>query len=148
MNKKIKNILIDVGLVGVILLLLLIFHSVFIAGPLRAQEHEQDLFVSAFKDQYKLTNVEFLNRFSLDEPYYIIKDSSKIYGFNKNYTKVITSSIKPLSNAEEKAKELGFSSKNIQYGIYEGKIVFSIEDKSHIVFLDLDTLDVLLDFGG
>ena len=51
MKTTFKRALLNFSLVLVILILLLLFHAGFIAGPNRVKEHEDKLFVEAFATQ-------------------------------------------------------------------------------------------------
>ena len=148
MKKKVKTIGIDLLLLGIVLFLSLLFHAVFIAGPLRAMEHEDKLFVETFVLKEDLENTEYLNRFSLKNTYYILKDKENLYYFDQDYKESGSHQYIPLTNAYEKAQELGFKKKDVSYGVYDEKIVFNLERKNHVVFLDLETLEVVFEFGG
>lgn len=148
MKKKAKNIGINIFLISVILMLLLTFHAVFIAGPLRAMEHEDNQIVSEYVRSRKLSNTQYLNRFTLDKTYYFIKDGSNITFFDTYYRTTGTQAYVALDTVYEKAESLGFTQKQVSYGVYNDTVVFNLEKKGRIVFVDMNTLEVILDFGG
>ena len=104
--------------------------------------------MEAYSEKYKVRNLEFVTDFYFDETYYIVKDSDQLYWFNKELTKTDSAPLIGLDKAYEKAKELGFDQKNVDYGVYKGEIIFSLESKEKIVFLNVDTLDIEFEFGG
>lgn len=148
MKKKAKNIGINIFLISVILMLLLTFHAVFIAGPLRAMEHEDNQIVQEYVRSRKLNNTEYLNRFSLDKTYYLIKDGANITFFDTYYRTTGTQEYVALDKVYDKAESLGFTKKQVSYGVYNEAVVFNLEKKGHIVFIDMNTMEVILDFGG
>lgn len=148
MKSKLKEIGIDIALLIVILILLLTFHAVFIAGPKRAMEHEDALFAQTFIEAEKLENAHFENRFSLSSIYYIVSDKTKLYYFDQDFEDQGFSPYVSLETAYPVAERLGFSPKQVSYGVFNNQIVFSLEKKNTIVFLDLESLEMVFEFGG
>lgn len=148
MKSKIKNVLIDLLLVMVVLLLLLLFHAGFIAGPLRAMEKENKLYVEAYEKVSEISNTEFMNRFSLSDIYYVVKYEDELHWFNQAMDKVGKQAYMPYDNVFAKAETLGFKESEISYGVFNDKVVYALEKKGHIVFLDLESHDIVFEFGG
>lgn len=148
MKDKAKVILVDLTLFLVVLFLLLLIHAVFIAGPIRVMEHEDNLYVEAFEKQERTSNLELQNRFTLSKTYYVVKKDKELIYFDQDLKEQGVHAYVPLSDAFEKAASLGFKEKHVSYGVFNHEIVFNLEKKNHIIFLDLDDLDVLFEFGG
>lgn len=148
MKSRFKTILLNTFLIGVILILLLLFHIGFIAGPNRVLEHESNIHVEAFSEAHDLKHPELLNRFSLDEVYYIVRDGNNLYWFNQEMTRFDERTYESLDKAFEMANDLGYKDKDVNYGVYKGKFVYTLEKKTHYIYLDMDTLEVVLEFGG
>lgn len=148
MKDKVKYILVDIALIFVVFILLLIFHTVFIAGPRRVMEHEDNLYVEAFSKQEKIQNIEFQNRFSLSKTYYIAKDKNNLYYFDQDLKETGKTPYVSLEKVVEKAQELGFEKKHVSYGVFDKEIVFNLERKGHVIFLDINDLNILFEFGG
>lgn len=145
MQKKLKNILINLGLLGVVFFIMLLFHAVFIAGPFRAQEYEEKLFVDAFAERYQLSNVELMNRFALDEIYYVVSADSSLYAFNSSYTKVYKHDFVDKNKVVDLATNMGFKDTDIKYGVFADEIVFSLEKSSRVVMVDLVSLEIVFE---
>lgn len=150
MKERVKDILIDLGLIATIFMLVVIFHAVFIAGPRRAYEHEDALYVRAFEDYKRLSNLNLENRFHYDDTYYIVSDTSKktLYWFRKNLEEVGSQPYASLDAVLNKAVEWQFDPESIRYGVYNERIVYSLEDGRRIVFVDMETFEVLFSYGG
>jgi hypothetical protein len=145
MQKKLKNILVDLGLLVIVFFIMFLFHAVFIAGPLRAQEYEQELFVDAFTQLYDLENIKIMNRFALDEIYYVVRDDTSLYAFNGAYTKVYKENYVSLDKVYSLASELGFNKSQVKYGVFGDTIVFSLEKSDRIVMVDMDNLEIVFE---
>lgn len=148
MKNRLRTISINIFLVGVIIILLLLFHLGFIAGPIRVMEHETRLHIEAFSTAHDLKDPELLNRFSLDEVYYIIKDGKDMYWFNQEMTRFDTASYESLEKAYQVANDLGYENKDVNYGVYKGAFVYTLEKDTHYIYLDMNTLEIVLEFGG
>lgn len=145
MKTKFKRVLLNFLLVLVILILLLLFHAGFIAGPIRVKEHEDKLFVEAFATQMKLKDVELLDRFVLDEVYYVVRSKDKMYWFNKDFSRYGEQDFISKEGVLEEFDDLGY---DVGYGVYDDQIVFTFEKSVHYVFLDVETLEKVFEFGG
>ena len=148
MNKRVKNILLNMFLILVIIFILLLFHVGFIAGPNRAHEHEDHLYVEAFETQHNLENVTLLNRFSLDDTYYIVRLGRDMYWFNQALNQFDKTDYIALDSVYETASLLGFDQDEVMYGIYDKQIVFALESELQFVYLNIETLEVVFEFGG
>lgn len=148
MKEKLKDIWIDIVLIIGILFLLLVIHTVFIAGPIRVMEHEDNLYVEAYEGKHQLKDLELCNRFSLSKTYYIAKDAKHLYYFDENIKEEGKRDYKALDEAHVVAQDLGFKEKHLKYGVYDKTIVYALEKKDHIIFLDMDDLKIVFEFGG
>lgn len=147
-KEKLISILISLGLLGLIFFVLLLIHSVFIAGPNRVFEHEAKLYGDSYAERRNLRNYEYMNRFSLDDVYHIIKANDELHFFNEKYTRSGRTPYKSIDDILSFAQDLGFEKEDIQYGVYKNQIVYSLEKPEHIVLIDLEKLEVVLEFGA
>lgn len=150
MKERIKNIFIDLGLLATIFLLVVVFHAVFIAGPRRAYEHEDALYIQAFEDYKRLSNLNLENRFHYDDTYYIVSNASKtkLYWFKKGLEADGEQPYSDLDAVLKQAELWHFEKDSIRYGVYNGRIVYSLEDGERIVFVDLESFEIVFSYGG
>lgn len=148
MNKRYKNIILNLFLLLVIGILLLLFHAGFIAGPRRVVEHENKVHMDAFASAHKLENPTFMNRFVLKEVYYIIEDEGTLYWFTQDMHAYGEHDYVSLSVIEDKILELGFEMDDAGYGVLDGELVFTLESNVNFVYLNMDTYEIVLEMGG
>lgn len=149
MYKKYKKIWINLMLILAIVLVLGFAYIGFIAGPKRAYEKEDHLYLEAYLKQSEAKKAELLNRFTYDDVYYIVrKDDQDIVVFNKDFTKEASFDYVSLEKAEEVAKNLSFQNDQISYGYFEDQLVFVLKNKKSEIFIATDDLKILYHLGS
>ena len=73
-----------------------------------------------------------MNRFALDEIYYVVSADSFLYAFNSSYTKVYKHDFVDKNKVVNLAVDMGFKDTDIKYGVFADEIVFSLEKSSKL----------------
>ena len=149
MLKKYKNLWISLVLLISIFLVLALGYVGFIAGPKRAYEKEDHLYLTAYVEQNKVKKVELLNRFSYDEVYYIIReDDQDIVVFNKDFSKQERFEYVDKEQVLPVASDLSFKPEEISYGYYQDALVFVLKNKNLELFVSTDELKIVYHLGS
>lgn len=152
MKNVLKSFFGSLLLVILLILVLWLGYVGFIGGPARAYEKEDRQYVEAMMDTMKYDEAQLLNRFSYDQVYYIAQvkdaDASFIVWFNKDLSKVEKHELVSKEKVSEIATRYGMNEKNISFGVYKDKLVFVLKNRQLELFVDVDTLDILLQVGG
>lgn len=149
MLKKYKNLWISLGLLFAIALVLLLGYAGFIAGPFRAYEKEDRLYLSAYAEQYDVKKVELLNRFTYDKVYYIVLENDQdIVVFDQSFKTVKRFPYEPLDKVKSIAQDLSFKTDEISYGYYHEDLVFVLKNKASEIFITVDDLKLVYHLGS
>lgn len=153
MKTKHKNIIINMLLIVAIFFSMWLAYVVFIGGPAQVYRAQDKYFLDTIVEYQELDSARLINRFSLDQVYYIVEVESdgefKTAWFDtdfkdfKTYQQVDIESIKPLAN------ELGADQNNITLGVYEEELVYVlIGSRSNEIYVSLENQTILLNTGG
>lgn len=154
MVKKIKSIAAYLAAVIAILAIFVVAYAVFIAGPFRAYETEDQRFVNKMLElsDFKNPQARLLNRFSLDKVYYIVhvedKGQEYLVWFDASLSKITKEDYKGLDEASTIALGLGMEQAQVNFGVYKGAVIYVIKAGPRELFIDRQSHEVLLEIGG
>ncbi len=152
MNDNVKQILKNVFLFIMIVFVVLIAYVAFIAGPKRAYEKEDRLYVEAMMKQEGYHEASILSRFSFDDIYYItkVKDdgADKIVWFKKDLTEVNVDEFYPLDRIYPIADQLRIPHDKISYGVYKDELVYVLKGKKSETFFRVEDLQIVYHLGS
>ncbi len=129
----------------VILVFLFLMHSIFVAGPLRAYEKEDNLHLEAFVENTDHESARFLDRYQNEDGlYYIVladeKKEAKIVVFKKDLSEIESF---PYVSKEEVAKKLDQSQANLHYAYLDQQLLFELRENGYTKYLDAQSLEVI-----
>mgnify|MGYP001428703982 CR=1 FL=1 len=152
MKDNVKQILKNVFLFIMIVFVVLIAYVAFIAGPKRAYEKEDRLYVEAMMKQEGYHEASILSRFSFDDIYYITKvkadGADKIVWFKKDLKEVIVDEFYPLDRIYPIADQLRIPHDKISYGVYKDELVYVLKGKKSETFFRVEDLQIVYHLGS
>lgn len=147
MQTKIKSILINILLIAAICGTLWVAYVGFIGGPARAYEKDDTYHVEAYLQSKNYDSAQLLNRFSYDKVYYIIRyrhdGDEKLAWFSKDFETDGNHDLITSEEIESFASSHEFTMSNINYGVYDSKLIFVYKDSNKEYFYDVDTLELI-----
>ena len=153
MEKKQKDLIINIVLVVLFFAILITMYVVYIAGPARTYELEDRQYLQSIVEINEFESGKILNRFSYDQVYYIVEAQKNgetlIYWMNEDLNQSGSSSNLDRSLVKPLADKYGVLDSEITYGVYEGNLVYVFKKNNEFeIFIDVETLETLFYLGG
>ena len=153
MEKKQKDLLINIVLVILFFAILMTMYVVFIAGPARTYELEDRQYLESIVEMNEFESGKILNRFSYDQVYYVVEAQKNgeplIFWTNEDLNQSGSSTNFDKSLVKPLADKYGVLDSEISYGVYEGTLVYVLKkDDIFEIFVDVDTLEIKFYLGG
>lgn len=153
MKKTGRVFAINLLLILVIVILLGVGYVWFIAGPSRAYDKQDELYVLEFLEGEDYDEARMVSRFSFDTVYYILEvkedDFPSLVWFDHTFERSGVHDNVGFEPVFELADKYGVDRESISFGVYEDKLVYVLRRQDMFeIFVSVDTLEIVLHIGG
>lgn len=153
MENKSKDILTNTLLIVTIIFLLWVGYLGFVGGPAQAYKKSDLYYMEAIAQHQNLDSARFINRFALDQVYYVIEAEKdgvfEIAWFDESFETYKTYGQISLETVYPIADDLGIKHERIYFGVFLDELVYVLQDDDYNeIYISIDELSIVTLNGG